>query len=390
MAPQTQTGNQFVSNFAAAVQGAATALVDFTTGSIMRAIAQAVQGIALWLQAQALQVTALTRFATSNGADADSWGGDFNFPRLPATFATGPVTLARYTPSAAASITAATQTGVDENDNPIWFGGTIVQTPDGTIQFRVIPDTNQGAYNATTNTYNMAIGTQSCTATVVALVAGTGSNVAEGMITSLAAAVPSVDTVTNAAAFENADDAELDVAYKARFPAYLASLEKGTPKAVKTAVQDVQQGVLYDMVENQTYSGTDQLGTFYVVADDGSGDPGSTFLNNVANAVEATRPIGTSYGVFGPTVVNATIVLTVTAATGYTHAQIAPIVQTAIQNYVNSRGLGVSLSWGRLFQVAFDASAGVADVSAVTLNSGTSDLTATAKQTIKYATVTVN
>jgi uncharacterized phage protein gp47/JayE len=374
MTVQTQTGNQILSNFAAAVQGTARALVDFSVGSILRALGQATQAIALWLQGIALQIAALTRFQTSNGADADSWGADFGFTRLPAQAATGSVTFSRFTPTAQASI-------------PV---GTQVQTADGSVVFEVIADSTQSAYDAGLNAYVIAANAASCTATVEAVTAGAAGNVAAGTLTQLGTAIAGVDTVTNALAFANGADAESDPAMKARFIVYLASLAKATPAAVKTAATSTQQDATAAIVENQAYAGGSQPGYFYVVADDGSGDPSSNFLSAVANNVEATRPIGTSYGIFGPTVVDATIVLTVTAASGYTHTQVAALVQTAIESYVNALALGATLYYTRLIQVAYDASPGVQDVSALTVNGGTSDVTVTAKQVLKTVSVTVN
>ncbi len=391
MAVQTQSFSQIVTNAVTTIQGLATKLVNFSSGSVLLAAMQAVAGVALWLQGIALQITALTRFATSNGADADSWGADFSFPRLPPKPASGPVTFSRFTPTAQATIQAATNSGTDSNGNTIWTGGELVQTQDGTQQAMVIPDTTQSAYNSTSNAYIIAAGTASCTATVVNTVAGTGGNVASGALNTLGNAIPGVDTVTNAAPFENGANAESDPAYRARFVSYLASLSKCTPLAIETAVESVQADVTQTLVENQTYAGSTERGYFYIVADDGSGDPPSGFLSTVANAVEATRPIGTQYGVFGPSEVSAAIVLTVVAAEGYTHAAVTPVVQTALQGYTNSLAMGATLE---LFQIVLQAGAvpGVGNVplSSVTINGVAADLTVTPQQVIKYSSVVVN
>src|SRR5579875_264527 len=95
---------QIVQNFTAAAQAAAKVLLDFTVGSIDLALAEATAAVALWLQALALQVLGLTRAATSNGSDLDSWMADWNFTRLPAVAATGSVTFSRANTAIAATI----------------------------------------------------------------------------------------------------------------------------------------------------------------------------------------------------------------------------------------------------------------------------------------------
>lgn len=88
--------------------------------------------------------------------------------------------------------------------------------------------------------------------------------------------------------------------------------------------------------------------------DDGTGVPGSTFLVMVANAIDAVRPLCSSFGVFGPALVNASVAMTCAIAAGYdTTATKAPVV-TAQKNYINALGLGLgqALTYSRLAQVA--------------------------------------
>src|SRR4051794_26633430 len=93
----TYTFSQIVSNIATAVQGSAKSLLNFTVGSVLRAIAEATASVVLWLQAIILQVLTLTRAATSVGTDLDSWMADFGLARLAAVAAAGQVTFARFT-----------------------------------------------------------------------------------------------------------------------------------------------------------------------------------------------------------------------------------------------------------------------------------------------------
>ncbi len=374
MAVQTKSFTTLVSDWVATVQGRASVLIDLTIGSILLSIGEAAAGVALWLQGVALQIAALTRFASSAGADADSWGADFNYPRLGAKAATGPVTFARFTPTAQATI-------------PV---GSPVQTQDGTQKYLVVADTNQSAYDAGLNAYVIAVNVASCTATVESTVATAAANVGAGVINTLGSAIPGVDTVTNAAPFENGADPESDPNYKARFPEYIASLSKATKAAIENAIESVQQGVSFTLTENLTYAGATDDGYFYAVVDDGSGAPSSDFLDTVFAAIDAVRGFTIRFGVFAPVVVNANVAMTVTVGAGYTHTAVAALVQAALQSYIDSLALGATLQYTILAQVARGASPGVSNVTGVTLNSGTSDLTATNQQVIKAGTITVS
>ena len=374
MSIQTQSFATIVQNAVIAIQGAATQLVDLTVGSVLRAVMEANAAIVLWLQGIALQIATLTRFATSNGTDADSWAADYGFVRLTAQAATGQVTFSRFTSTNQAVI-------------PV---GSVVQTADGTQKYTVVADTTQSAYNATQNAYIIQAGTTSCIATVVAQNAAAASNAIAGYINTLSQSIPYVDTVTNAAGFTNGADPETDVAFRIRFIAYIASLAKATKSAVGNAITSLKQGVVYTLTENYTYGGVASQGYFYVVVDDGTGAPSSTLLSSVSNAIDAVRPVGSTFGVFSPVVLSATVAMTIVTAAGYNHAATAAIVQAAILSYINTLPLGTALAYSRLAQIAYDASAGVTNVTGVTLNSGTSDVAATAQQVIKSSSVTVS
>jgi uncharacterized phage protein gp47/JayE len=370
---QTKNFNTLVSEQVATIQGGASALVDFTIGSILRAIVEAYAAVALWLQGLILQVLALTRAATSSGSDLDSWVADFGLTRLPAAFASGQVTFSRFTSTLQAVV-------------PI---GAIVQTADGSQQYAVTVDTTNAAYSASQGGYVIPAGTPSVIVPVQALTAGTGANAAAGGINTLGQAIAGVDTVSNASPFENGQNAESDAALRTRFINYLASLSKATKAAVGYAISSVQTGLTYQLVENENFDGTAHIGFFYVVIDDGSGDPSDALVAAVYAAIDAVRPVSVNFAVFKPTVETANVVMTVKLAAGYDIYTTPALVQAAITNFIDSQPLGTTLAWSRLIQIAYDASPGVIGVSNYTLNGGTSDLTASANQVIKSGTITV-
>lgn len=378
MAISTKDFTTLVRESVTAIQGYASVLIDLTVGSILRALVEANAAVTVWLESLIMQVLAITRAATSSGADLDSWVADFGVSRLPATFATGQVTFARFTPTQQAVV-------------PV---GATIQTGDASQQYTVVADTTNPAYNATLGGYVLAAGTATVNVPVLARVAGAAGNAVIGAVSVIAGAIPGVDTVTNAASFANGADAESDPALRTRFIAYIRSLSKATKDAVGYAITSLKQGVTYSLVENQSYAGAVQMGYFYVVVDDGTGVPGSTFLATAANAIEAVRPLCSSYGVFAPVLVNAAVTMTCTIAAGYDGAATRQLVATAVANYINALPRDpatqtMTLPYSRLAQVAYDASPGVTNVTGVTLNAGTADLVATAKQTIKSSTVSV-
>lgn len=370
---QTQDWVTLVRNQVSAIQGYAKLLVDLTVGSVLRAVVEANAAVVVWLQGLLMQVLAITRAATSSGTDLDSWVADFGVTRLPAVAAIGIVTFSRFTTTQQVVV-------------PI---GATVQTADGTQQFTVTIDTTNPAYNAGLGGYVIAAGVGNVTAPVQALTAGAAGNAVAGSVSVIAGAISGVDTVTNTAAFTNGADAESDAALRTRFIAYVASLSKATKNAVGYAITSLKQGIVYSLVENQTYAGAAQYGYFYVVVDDGTGSPSSTLLSSVANAIDAVRPLTSTFGVFAPVVVNASVAMTITTAAGYDHTATALLAKNALTAYINALPLGTTLPYSRLAQVAYDASPGVTNVTGVTLNSGTSDLTATSQQVIKASSVTV-
>ncbi|QEL14796.1 baseplate J/gp47 family protein [Limnoglobus roseus] len=373
MALPTNTFNQIVSNIATAIQASASAALNFTAGSVLRAISEAVAGVALWLQAIILQVLTLTRAATSSGTDLDTWCADFGFFRLSALNSTGQVTFSRFTATAQAVV-------------PI---NAPVQTTDGTQKFFVTIDTTNSAYSAGLGGYVLPANTTSVNVPVQAVTPGAAGNVHASTVTVITTAIPNVDTVTNTAAFLNGLDAESDAAFRWRFVLFLASLSKATKAAIASAVAGVQQGLNSTITENEDYSGAVDMGYFYVVVDDGTGFASSTLLASVNAAIEAVRGFTISFGVFAPSLLTANVGMAITSAPGYDHATVVGNVGLALTNFLNSLKLGVSVPYTQIASVAYGV-AGVQNVTGVTINSGTTDLSADQKHRVIAGIMTIS
>lgn len=369
-----QTFTSLVQGMAATVQAAAAQILDLTVGSTLRAILEATASVALWIQWLILQVLQMTRAATSSGADLDSWMADFSLTRLPASPASGTVTFSRFNSTVPALI-------------PV---GTLVRTTDGTQTFAVTADTTLTGWNQAENGYAIPVGIVTLNAPVVAQTAGTSGNVQASAITVLASALAGIDSVLNAAAFTNGIDAESDAAFRLRFQGFMASLSRATVFAVGYAITTVQQGLSYTVQENQSPSGAFQLGNFVVVVDDGSGYPSNVLLSMIQQAVEAVRPVGSTFAVFPPTVTQVNVSLTIAVSGGITVTSLTPQIVSVISAYVNALPVGAPLPLTMIALTAYTTNPNISNVTAITLNGQTLDITVPISGVIKIGTVTVS
>ncbi|AMG57767.2 baseplate J/gp47 family protein [Pantoea vagans] len=356
------------------MQAKAAGLVDLAIGSILRALAESNAGVAMWIQQLIVNLLVTTRAATCSGEDLDSWMADFSFSRLSAVQATGQATFSRFTAANQALI-------------PVGSG---VTTTDGTQSYSVIADTTNSAYDASQSGYVIAAGVISQSVPVQANIAGAAGNAQAGTITVISGSIQYVDTVTNSTTYVNGKDAETDDAFRSRFVLWIASLSKATKAAIGYALSSMQSGVTYTLTENYAYNGTAQPGYFYAVVDDGSGTPSSTFISQAYSAIDAVRGFTVSFGVFPPSVVTANVALVITTDSSGNHATIVALVQAAIQKYIASLSLGQLLAYTQLVKVAYGASSLVTNVTSLTLNSGTADIAASAKEVIRAGTISVS
>lgn len=370
---ETKDFNTLVSEQVTAIQGGSSNLVDTTIGSILRAVVEAYSAVAMWLQSLVLNLLALTRAATSSGPDLDSWVEDYGVTRIGATYATGWVRFSRYTSTSQAVV----------------YVGSTVQNSEGSQQYSVQADATDVNYSADLNGYVLAPGIQSIQVPVQARVAGEDGNAVIGAINTLGSAMPGVDTVSNEASFTNGSDSESDPELRARFIDYIASLSKATKGAISYATSSFKEGVTYQLFENQNYDGSERLGFFFVVVDDGSGHPTETLLSSLYNAIDAVRGFTVVFAVYAPTVTTADVAMSITTAPGYDRADLASKVKDAVTNYINGLGLGASLPYTSLPGVAYDVSPAITNVAGILLNGGGLDIVVDGKQTIKAGTIQV-
>lgn len=371
----TKSFTALVQSIAAGVQGRAAALIDFSIGSTLRAIAESFSAPCLWLQAMVLQVLAASRLSTSTGTDVDSFIADFGIiTRIGGISATGLVTFARFTAGPSA---------------PFIPVGSQVTTGDRSVYFEVYADPGNAYYSAALNGYTLPSSVASMDVPVAALTPGAVGNVQSGQVNTISSTLTGIDTVSNAAAFANGSDSEKDESFKARFQLAILGLSAGDLYGTEAAIGAISTTVQFTITEFYNYDGSYRPAFYYIVADDGSGAPPSPFLAAVATAADSVRPLGTALAVFGPILTTAAVSMTLTTAPGYTHATVVAQVAAAIANAINSLGLGVGLPYTYLSAVAYGVP-GVTNVASVLLNGGTADIAASNKATIKAGTLTIS
>jgi uncharacterized phage protein gp47/JayE len=376
-----------VQQSAAAMQSAASSLLNLTPGSVLLAILEANASVVLWIEYLIFQVLQVTRLATSSGTDVDTFVNDFTVERLPAVPASGAATFSRLSSASAISALIVPYFNADGSINT---AGVQAITADGTQTFGVVTDTTNAAWNATMGGYFVPAATASVTVTVQDLVAGTAGNVVAGAISLLAVAVPGIDQVTNGSPFVNGVDAETDPALKSRFQNFINTRSEATLAAVEYAIQSTQQGLTFSVAQNTDSSGDYVPGTFIVYVDNGTGDPPTTLLSAVQGAVDAVRPITSTFSVFGPTVVTANVSMTITVGPNGNKPTIQGEVQTAIEAYIDGLGMNAGLPWSRLAQVAYDTDPNITNISSLLLNGGTADIAAATGTVIRAGTTAIN
>ncbi len=132
------------------------------------------------------------------------------------------------------------------------------------------------------------------------------------------------------------------------------------------------------------------MGHFVVTVDDGTGNPSENLLATVQQAVDAIRPVGTSFAVQGPEVTVANVSMTLTTDGPADHAQAVAAVATAVEAYVAALPVGGALSYTRLAQLAYDGASTVTNISGLLLNGATADIIPGSFGAVRTGVITVS
>jgi uncharacterized phage protein gp47/JayE len=356
----TRSFTDIVRDMSAAVTASAGGLIDISVGSVLRAIIEANGAIVLWVQWLVLLTLQTTRAATSSGVDLDSWMADFSLSRLPAAVASGAVTFSRYSGTTSAFV-------------PV---GTTIKTQDGSVSFAVVVDSSNPTWQATLNCYCLAAGVMSIDLPISAILAGSEGNVLANTITVVASAVPGIDFLNNALATVGGEDPEIDAALRVRFANFFAARSRATLDAIGYAITLVGSNLDYFIQENVDASGNSRLGNMLIVVSDGSGSMSDSLLSSLATSIEAVRPIGTTFSIQPPQIIQVQVSLSIVLPAQLSTASTQAALQSSIANYINMRPIGSTLSITRISQLAYQTEPLIINVSNVMLNDQAVDLAA--------------
>ena len=252
--------------------------------------------------------------------------------------------------------------------------GSTVKTADGRLSFAVTEDVTLSIWQQGSSGYVIPSGVASADVPIACTTCGSIGNVLAGSINVIAASLPGIDQVTNANPLASGADAEPDQAFRNRFQGYLASRSRATLGAVQNAIAGVRQGLDVVIGQNTGPAGTPQVGALLVSVDDGTGYPSADLLSDVATAVDAVRPVGTTFAVVPPQVLIVDVSLTAEFTSPATATAGILSIQNHVASYINSIPIGRPASITRIAQHAYRAGPDLQNVTGVQLNGGATDV----------------
>lgn len=368
-----QNFSVLLQNMSAGLQGGSAQLVDLSIGSVMRALLESCASVALWMQWLILQVLATTRAATSIGADLDSWMADFSVTRLPGSQSVGQVVFSRYTPGIMAQI-------------PV---GAVVRTADASLSFSVSVDTGNSAWNGVSG-YTLNSGVASLLVPVTAILAGVSGNVLAGAISLVGTAIPGVDSVTNQNGLAGGVDAESDIALRGRFQLYINSRSLATVGAIGSAIESLQQGLRYNVLENVDRLGNGVPGNFCVYADDGSGTASAALISAISLAVDGVRPIGSTFSISGPVLVPVAIEIILRTSGRIPDTTVTAGVEVSVISWIRGLPMGSELSVSKLEALAHESDSSILSVTLAHLNGVEADMQISAGEVFQLTGIQVS
>lgn len=262
------------------------------------------------------------------------------------------------------------------------------------ISIGTIIGTSSGLLYTTQDEVSILIGnTDSGAANIVANEAGAKFDVQIGIINVLNSSVPEVNAVTNNTATSGGRDKESNSDYFARFTQFILGLDGCNRYGIFTAavtVDTIQSGFVQDH-----YPPESGLWNFTVYVDDGSGNVPSAKLEEIrvkiyGNDTEASQgyaAAGINFRVLSAGLVAIAVAYTIKIDPNSTDVtSITLIVNDAITNYINSLWVGSDVLISEVNRIIKGIS-GVLDVSALTLNGGTSNVPTLASQVPRISTI---
>lgn len=363
--PSLQNFTTLVQSMGVVVQASYKGFTSWASGSPLRAIIEGCASCALWLQYLVLTALTATRLTTSSGSDVDSFLAQFNQARIGGTAAAVSLTFTSLNPTATSGVI------------PV---GALATSSDGTIQFAVIADTTNGAWDAAQSAYVRPVGTASVTVPAECTEVGTVGNVAAGIMNLLGSQLVGIDTVTNSVAAGGGTDGETDPEAKARFALWVKGLARATRASIESAIGNTGLNVSYSITEGVDASGAARDGYFLIRVNAGSTVVPPATIAAIYAAVDAVRAFGISFAVIAASVTVANVVMEVTFAAATTSAAKASIIsaiEAAVVADIDATAVDAGYAVSRLFYLAIaNGDAQVVAVPLATINGAAVDIPA--------------
>jgi uncharacterized phage protein gp47/JayE len=266
--------------------------------------------------------------------------------------------------------------------------GEYVKVSNGSQSFSVVAAASNPAWNGSDG-YNLAASITSVTVPVQAAVPGSAGNVQPNAIQLISTAIPGVDTVTNPQALTGGFDPESDTAFRSRFQLYINSRSLATGTAVEFAIASLQQGLRFAVLENVDTQGNPLPGNFCVVIDDGTGYPPDSLISEAGTAIEAVRPIGATYAVNGPVIVEVSVAMSVTTSNPITESQVQNAIEQNVLAWISGLPIAGTLAISMIEALAHNTDPSVVSVTGTTINGAGFGVTAPDNGVLLCSGVTV-
>lgn len=357
-------------------QSSCASLLDFTSGSVTRALFEANATVSLWFQYLALQVLSVTRLSTSSGDDVDTWIEQFGMSRLTATAASADETFICLSPSASSALV------------PV---GAVVKSSDGSVLFSVVKDTTNEFWSTSSNGYIRQKNVASIVCPIVCNSVGISGNVAAGTLNVLGTQISGIDTCTNISSINNGFDQESDDSVRGRVNLWFQSLSSATLVSIESAISSVSTNLYYQITENEDPNGNYRPGFFYVSVDDGSGDISQDFLNSIKNSIEKIRACGVEFSIIRAGVIYVDVIIPVVVSSGANIDVIKSEISSAVNSYVNQINVGLPCSYTKLNSVVVNSAENdVVSVGVITINGASEDIAGSTGYVVRVKSVEVN
>jgi len=332
-------------------------ITDFTEGSVTRALVES-----FGKQIQRLETNVLEGITDSINVSTYQ---NFNFQRLPASFASG---LIRFYTS------------------PVSFpqqipAGTLVKISNANLVYVV----NQNTLIPANATFVDTL----CTCQTLGSIGNTPANTITYLVSNNLSFITSVNNLNP---IINGSDQEADAARATRFQNYLLSLSRGTTISLESAAQNVMildnngnilESVAQALVVEPFLTNPSQpVGTINIYIDNGSGTASNAIVAQVINVIAGYvdssgmehagyLAAGVNFNVYAVIPFSVNVSCNLTLQPGAISSTVVTAVNTAITNYVSSLTIGQPVLFAELISAAIN----VIGVNNVVFSKPTSDVT---------------